>query len=111
MSAFNIYLQLTASYALDKIETMRYDLAILNLFGSKGKYLLNLKFLLYQVFFLRLLNNNNSKKTSKGVQSLNDDKLSNEFFDKALGKINENESEEELFSFTCDYINRYKIKF
>jgi len=91
MSAFNIYLQLTASYALDKIETMRYDLAILNLFGQKGKYLLNLKFLLYQA--------------SKGVQSLNDDRLSNEFFDKALGKINENESEEELFSFTCDYIN------
>jgi len=91
VSAFNIYLQLTASYALDKIETMRYDLAILNLFGQKGKYLLNLKFLLYQ--------------TSKAVQSLNDDRLSNEFFDKALGKINENESEEELFSFTCDYIN------
>jgi len=48
---FDTFMNLIVANALEKLETPRYELSVLNLFGSKGKYLLNIKALLQQVLF------------------------------------------------------------
>jgi len=48
-STLDTFMNLIAAHAQEKIDTPRYELAVLNLFGSKGKYLLNIKGLLQQV--------------------------------------------------------------
>lgn len=43
------YMNLTAAYAAEKIDNMRYELALANLFGMRAKNLFNVKFLINQV--------------------------------------------------------------
>jgi len=90
-SKFTTFLNLTAAHSIENIDTARYELSLLNLFGDKSRYLFSIKFILQQI--------------SKAMLTLMSDDLSHQLYEKILAKKTQQVPEDELFSFACDIIN------